>query len=135
MQFSQILEDIQILVNKPLQAINPKTAPIYITKVDLSLKSYFVSQSPNESGDSRPFSELESIWNELHYKGFCNVDQALYGSGSSRNQPETVFAHLPYIQHFRFKGKKHIFLRDKPIHSIGTLSELIGDELSIVLSK
>ncbi|MCG9677465.1 DUF262 domain-containing protein [Vibrio sp. Isolate24] len=135
MQFNQVLEDIQALVNKPLQAINPKTAPIYITKVDFSLKSYFVSQSPNETGDSRPFTELEAIWNELTYKGFCNVDQALYGSGSSRNQPETVFAHLPYIQHFRFKGKKHIFLRAKPIHSPGTLSELTGDELSLVLSK
>ncbi len=135
MQFSQVLEDIQTLVNKPLHAINTKTAPIYITKVDLSLKSYFVSSSPNEAGDSRPFSELEAIWDELTYKGFCNVDQALYGSGSSRNQPETVFAHLPYIQHFRFKGKKHIFLRAKPIHSPGTLSELTGDELSLILSK
>lgn len=135
MHFSQVLDDIQNLVNKPLQSINPKTAPIYITNVDLTLKNYSVSQSPNESGDSRPFTELEAIWNELVYKGFCNVDQALYGSGSSRNQPETVFAHLPYIQHFRFKGKKHIFLRAKPIHSLGTLSELTGDELSIVLTK
>ncbi|CAG9426922.1 TPA: DUF262 domain-containing protein [Providencia alcalifaciens] len=135
MKFKHILLDIEKLVGKPLQAINPKTAPIYITKFDHEIKSYYISNSPSELGNSRPFTELEAIWNDLIYKGFCNVDQALYGSGSSRNQPETVFAHLPYIQHFRFKGKKHIFLRTEPVHELGTLSELTGDDLSILLSK
>ncbi|EKT64540.1 DUF262 domain-containing protein [Providencia burhodogranariea] len=135
MKFKQILLDIEKLVGKPLQAINPKTAPIYITKFDHDVKSYYVSNYPNELENSRPFTELEAIWNELVYKGFCNVDQALYGSGSSRNQPETVFAHLPYIQHFRFKGKKHIFLRSTHVHELGSLSELTGDDLSILLSK
>lgn len=135
MKFKHILLDIEKLVGKPLQAINPKTAPIYITKFDREIKSYYVSNSPNYLGNSRPFTELEAIWNDLIYKGFCNVDQALYGSGSSRNQPETIFAHLPYIQHFRFKGKKHIFLRTDSVHELGTLSELTGDDLSILLSK
>ncbi|GAM70804.1 hypothetical protein JCM19236_2748 [Vibrio sp. JCM 19236] len=72
---------------------------------------------------------------DLTHKGFTNVDQALFGSGSSRNQPETIFANLPYIQHFRFKGKKHIFLRGASVHEFGSLSELIGDELSLVLSR
>ncbi|WP_140180233.1 DUF262 domain-containing protein [Providencia stuartii] len=135
MKFKHILLDIEKLVGEPLQAINPKTAPIYITKFDREIKSYYVSNSPNYLGNSRPFTELEAIWNDLIYKGFCNVDQALYGSGSSRNQPETIFAHLPYIQHFRFKGKKHIFLRTDSVHELGTLSELTGDDLSILLSK
>ncbi|HEJ9627181.1 TPA: DUF262 domain-containing protein [Proteus mirabilis] len=135
MKFKHILLDIEKLVGKPLQAINPKTAPIYITKFDREIKSYYISNHPNNLGNSRPFTELEAIWNDLIYKGFCNVDQALYGSGSSRNQPETIFAHLPYIQHFRFKGKKHIFLRTDSVHELGTLSELTGDDLSILLSK
>lgn len=135
MIFEQVLQDIEKLIGKPLRAINPKTTPIYITKLDQNIKSYFIANHPNELGKSRPYTELEAIWKDLVYKGFCNVDQALYGSGSSRNQPETVFAHLPYIQYFRFKGKKHIFLRTEHVHELGTLSELTGDNLSIVLSR
>ncbi|MCS0045257.1 DUF262 domain-containing protein [Vibrio antiquarius] len=135
MHFKDVLSDIEKLVGKQLQSLNPKTPPIYVTKIVHEEKKYFVSLSPNEIGNARLFWELEAIWSDLLHKGFSNVDQALYGSGSSRNQPETILAHLPYIQHFRFKGKKHIFLRSKPIHELGTLSELIGDELSSVLSK
>ncbi|KNY41209.1 MULTISPECIES: DUF262 domain-containing protein [Vibrio harveyi group] len=135
MHFKDVLSDIEQLVGKQLQSLNPKTAPIYLTKIDHEEKKYFVSSNPDEQGSVRFFWELEAIWADLVRKGFSNVDQALYGSGSSRNQPETVLAHLPYIQHFRFKGKKHIFLRAKPTHKLGTLSELTGDELSTVLSK
>ncbi|MFS1878817.1 DUF262 domain-containing protein [Vibrio splendidus] len=135
MQFKDVLSDIEKLVGKELQSINPKTAPIYITKIYHDEKKYFVSSEPGELGNARFFGELEAIWADLLHKGFSNVDQALYGSGSSRNQPETILAHLPNIQYFRYKGKKHIFLRAKAVHALGTLSELTGDELSTVLSK
>ncbi|ANQ17582.1 DUF262 domain-containing protein [Vibrio natriegens] len=135
MHFKDVLSDIEQLVGKQLLSLNPKTAPIYITKIVWEEKKYFVSSEAGDLGNARFFWELEAIWNDLLYKGFSSVDQALYGSGSSRNQPETILAHLPYIQHFRFKGKKHIFLRANPVHELGTLSELTGDELSTVLSK
>ncbi|EHV9720174.1 DUF262 domain-containing protein [Vibrio alginolyticus] len=135
MHFKDVLSDVEKLVGKRLQSLNPKTQPIYITKIDTDSKKYFVSSNPDEQGSPRFFWELEAIWSDLTQKGFCNVDQSLFGSGSSRNQPETIFANLPYIQYFRFKGKKHIFLRGTPIHEFGTLSELAGDELSSILSK
>ncbi|WDZ72275.1 hypothetical protein PWW31_15575 [Vibrio harveyi] len=135
MHFKDVLSDVEKLVGKRLQPLNPKTQPIYITKIDTDSKKYFVSSNPDELGSARFFWELEAIWSDLTQKGFCNVDQSLFGSGSSRNQPETIFANLPYIQYFRFKGKKHIFFRRAPIHEFGTLSELVGDELSTILSK
>ncbi|UXA00504.1 DUF262 domain-containing protein [Vibrio splendidus] len=135
MQFKDVLFDLEKLIGKQLQSVNPKTAPIFLTRFDIESKKYFISSNPNEEGNARYFSELESIWSELTHKGFCSVDQALFGSGTSRNQPETLFANLPYIQYFRFKGKKHIFLRGTHVHELGTLSEVIGDELSLVLSK
>lgn len=135
MQFKDVLSDIEKLVGKQLQSVNSRTAPIYLTKIDHDSKKYFISSKQNDEGNARLFWELEVIWSDLTHKGFSNVDQALFGSGSSRNQPETVLAHLPYIQHFRFKGKKHIFLRGTPVHELGTLSELTGDELTLVLSK
>lgn len=135
MHFKDVLVDIEKLVGKELHSINPKTPSIYVTALDRSLEKYFVSNSPNSKGTARSFRELEDIWNELTIKGFSNVDQALYGGGSSRNQPETVFAHLPYIQHFRYKNRKHLLLRNDAVHELGVLSELQSSELRMVRKK
>ncbi|EJE8556173.1 DUF262 domain-containing protein [Vibrio vulnificus] len=135
MHFKDVLVDIEKLVGKELHSINPKTPSIYVTALDGSLEKYFVSNSPNSKGAARSFRELEDIWNELTIKGFSNVDQALYGGGSSRNQPETVFAHLPYIQHFRYKNRKHLLLRNDAVHELGVLSELQSSELRMVRKK
>ncbi|HAS6237132.1 TPA: DUF262 domain-containing protein [Vibrio vulnificus] len=135
MHFKDVLVDIEKLVGKELHSINPKTPSIYVTALDRSLEKYFVSNSPNSKGAARSFRELEDIWNELTIKGFSNVDQALYGGGSSRNQPETVFAHLPYIQHFRYKNRKHLLLRNDAVHELGLLSELQSSELRMVRKK
>ncbi|MEC6881600.1 DUF262 domain-containing protein [Photobacterium piscicola] len=135
MHFNDVLSDIEKLIGKQLQAINPKTAPIYLTKIDRKIKKYFVSSTPNEVGIGRFFWELEDIWGDLQYKGFTNVDQALYGSGSSRNQPETIFANLPYIEHFKYKNKKHILLCSKVTHANGTLLEVPLSEYRILRKK
>jgi hypothetical protein len=135
MHFREVLSDIELLVGLELCSINPKTPSIYISSIDRNLEKYFVSNTPTTRGLARSFRELEDIWNELSTKGFCNVDQALYGGGSSRNQPETVFAHLPYIQYFRYKNRKHLLLRSKHVHSLGELSELQSGELRAIRKK
>lgn len=135
MDFKDVLSDINGLIGKQLQSLNPSTAPIFLTKVDSDAKKYFISDVPNQKGNGRSFWELEDIWSELVNKGFCNVDQALYGSGSSRNQPETIFANLPYIQHFKYKKRKHLLLRGEAIHPIGTLSELSDKETKLIRNK
>ena len=135
MHFKDVLADIEKLVGKELHSINPKTPSIYITALDRQIEKYFVSNSPNAKGSARSFRELEDIWNELTVKGFSNVDQALYGGGSSRNQPETVFAHLPYIQHFRYKNRKHLLLRNEPVHELGFLSEIQSADLRTIRKK
>ncbi|MFV0596823.1 DUF262 domain-containing protein [Shewanella sp.] len=135
MHFREVLSDIEQLVGQELRSINPKTSSIYISSVDQTLEKYFVSNTLGSKGVARSFRELEDIWNELSTKGFCNVDQALYGGGSSRNQPETVFAHLPYIQYFRYKNRKHLLLRSKHVHQFGELSELQAGELRAIRKK
>lgn len=135
MQFKDVLCDIEKLVGKELQSINPKTHPIYIAVVDRELEKYFVASSPNSKGSARSFRELEDIWDEFTTKGFTNVDQALYGGGTSRNQPETVFAHLPYIQHFKYKNRKHLLLRKQSVHELGSLSELEPADLRAVRKR
>lgn len=135
MHFQDVLADIEKLVGKELHSINPKTSSIYVTALDRNLEKYFVSNSPKSKGVARSFRELEDIWNELTVKGFSNVDQALYGGGSSRNQPETVFAHLPYIQHFKYKNRKHLLLRNESVHELGLLSEIQSSDLRVIRKK
>ncbi|EKO3402023.1 DUF262 domain-containing protein [Vibrio fluvialis] len=135
MQFNDLLSDIGKLVGKQLQSINPSTAPIFLTKIDKKARKYFISNDPDKVGNARFFWELEDIWKDLQFKGFSNVDQALYGSGSSRNQPETVFANLPYIEHFKYKKKKHILLCNEKTHDLGTLKEVEGAEFRALRKK
>ncbi|WP_281628994.1 DUF262 domain-containing protein [Vibrio sp. St2] len=135
MQFNDVLSDIESLVGKKLQSINPKTPPIFVTKVDRKQKKYFVSPDPDKVGTARFFWELEDILSELNYKGFTNVDQALFGSGSSRNQPETVFANLPYVKHFKYKKRKHILLCSEKTHELGTLLEVSQSDYRVLRKK
>ncbi|MEZ8148221.1 DUF262 domain-containing protein [Enterovibrio norvegicus] len=131
MLFEEVLEYLEELVNKPLQPINESGEMLVILNVDYEKKRYTVDSS--ESGAAkkrtRSFSELNKIWNALSQKGYASVDQALGGAGSSRHQPETIFANFPFIEHFKYDKKKHIYLRDKYTHDLGTLKELSPSEI------
>ncbi|MBM7014235.1 DUF262 domain-containing protein [Enterobacter cloacae] len=128
MKLDDVLNDIEtLLIGKELQSINPSTGQLYVTKIDRTNGKYYVSTAKDGKASSRSIvTELGAIVDDLNRKGFCNVDQSLYGSGTSRNQPETIFANLPYIQYFKYKNKKHILLRKKNVHEAGTLSEVQG---------
>ncbi|NOI27845.1 DUF262 domain-containing protein [Vibrio coralliilyticus] len=126
MHFEEVLEYLEELVNVPLQPINDSGEKLVILDVDYDKKRYTIDRS--ESGATkkrtRAFSELNKIWSVLSQKGYTSVDQALAGAGSSRHQPETILANLPFIEHFKYDKKKHIYLRDKDTHELGTLKEL-----------
>lgn len=129
MCFDDVLNDIEsLLVGKKLNSINPNTPSLFITQIDKNNDKYYVSNDEEKKGTKRSISELRDIWNDLTRKGFSNVDQSLYGSGTSRNQPETILANLPYIQFFRYKKKKHILLRNHNTHEPATLSEVQGSD-------
>lgn len=128
MNLENVLIDIEtMLIGKELQPIHQSTGVLYVTKIDRVAGKYFVYSPKDKKTIGRTIStELGAIVNDLNRRGFCNVDQSLYGSGSSRNHPETIFANLPYIQHFKYKNKKHILLREEMVHETGTLSEVQG---------
>ena len=73
---------------------------------------------------SRPLSELQTIWNELNQKPAVHVEGILHGSGTSRNQPETILANLPYIEWLKLNNKKHIAFVGKNTHPFGTLKQM-----------
>lgn len=129
-----VLTDIEtMLIGLELQPINSSTGVLYVTKIDRDAGKYFVFSPKDRKTTGRTIStEIGAIINDLNRKGFCNVDQSLFGSGSSRNHPETIFANLPYIQYFKYKNKKHILLRNKNVHDAGTLSEVQGQDFRLL---
>ncbi|EKO3407994.1 DUF262 domain-containing protein [Vibrio fluvialis] len=124
MKFEDVLGYLDQMVGLKLQPINASNEALVILEVDRENKRYTVDKTENTRKRTRPFAELQKILSALNQKSFTSVDQALGGAGSSRNQPETVFANFPCVEHFKYEKKKHLYLRDSNTHQIGTLKEL-----------
>lgn len=131
MTFDDILNDIEKLIGLELESIK-KGANIILTEVDRKKEriGLITSQGKNKT---RPFKELHKIWDELCSSPAAHVESVLAGSGSSRNQPETIMANLPYIEWFFVEGKKHLVLMKEPTHDYGTLLKM--DEIKAVEIK
>ena len=124
MTFEDVKNDIVKLIGLDLESVRPG-AGIRILSVDLKQGNL---QLKTVSGQvrSRPLLELERIWNELQKSPAVHVDQVLKGSGTSRNQPETILANLPYIEWAKIHNKKHlIFVKEK--------THPYGDDISVVV--
>ena len=81
---------------------------------------------------SRSFGELERVFNELRKSQPIHVDSVLGGSGSSRNQPETLFANLSSVEWLTIARKKHLILRPIPTHPSGSLHEVDGVDAAVL---
>ncbi|KIP65424.1 hypothetical protein SN11_25135 [Vibrio harveyi] len=131
MHFEDVIDNLEKMVGMELEAIvgtkgaNP---PITILSVDRENRRYIVDKTEFTNRRTRPFSELQKVWDVLSTKGFANVDQAINGAGSSRHQPETVIANLPFVEHFKYEKKKHLYLKPEKTHALGTLKELSVSE-------
>jgi hypothetical protein len=118
----EVLQDISTMVDMKLGSIRAG-ADITLTNVDFDGMKLELETSSGAKR-SRPFSEVEAIIRFLNSEKVAHVDTVLGGSGSSRNQPETILANLPYIEYTYIDKKKHLVLRDEPTHEIGTLKEV-----------
>ncbi len=131
MNFENILADVERLVGKELTSINPKTGAIIITNVDHVHGNYSVKPDKGRA-IKRSFSELRKVWDHLCLQRAINVEVVLEGAGSSRHHPETILANLPYVDYFKFKNKKHLYLQKEATHELGVINELKGSELRAV---
>ncbi|QLG36928.1 hypothetical protein HW560_01375 [Paenibacillus sp. E222] len=130
MTFDEVINDIEKMVGLELESIKPG-ANITLTGIDREAKRIELVTYAGKA-KTRPFSELKKIWDKLCSTPATHVDSVLGGSGSSRNQPETVMANLPYIEWFFMNGKKHLALMKEPTHDYGTLykmDEMDAEEL------
>ncbi|MFD5022976.1 hypothetical protein ACFWMP_29235 [Paenibacillus sp. NPDC058367] len=131
MTFDEVINDIEKMIGLELESIKAG-ANITLTGIDKIAKRIELMTSVGKI-KTRPFSELEKIWNTLCSSPAAHVDSVLGGSGSSRNQPETVMANLPYVEWFFLNGKKHLALVKESAHGYGTLLKM--DELAAIEIK
>ncbi len=122
MDFSELLNDIAKLEGLHLSSIRPG-ADIVVEKVDIEQEKIVVR---NSSGKifNRSVVEFQRIWDALISEPAVRVEEVLNGSGSSRNQPETIFANLPYIEWLKVTNKKHIAYVGDASHPFGTLKQM-----------
>ncbi|WP_419891058.1 hypothetical protein [Paenibacillus xylanexedens] len=136
MTFDEVINDIEKMVGLELESIKPG-ANITLTGIDRGTKRIELVTYAGKV-KTRPLSELKKIWDKLCSTPAAHVDSVLGGSGSSRNQPETVMANLPYIEWFFMNGKKHLALMKEPTHDYGTLykmDEVAASEIKDDLMK
>jgi hypothetical protein len=124
MTFADLLSDIEGLKGKKLRSIRPG-AEITVEDVDRSQDRVIVLTADGHR-KTRPFSEIQYLWECLSTSAAVHVDSALGGSGSSRNQPESILANLPYIEWLNIGGRKHIAFVGHQTHDSGTLKQMDG---------
>ena len=119
--FMQVLQDIGSLKGKRLRSIK-SGADLVVDNVDYDNENVTVHSADDENKrNSRSFREFEAIWKRLTEAAltdnpWVSVDEALGGSGSSRNQPETIMANLPYIVWARPNNRKCIAYVGRDVH-------------------
>ena len=122
MTFNDVLNDIKKLIGLRLSSIRPG-AEITILTIDEE-QDNLILITASGTKRSRPLRELRTIWDLLMQKSVVHVDEALHGSGTSRNQPETILANLPYVEWLKVNGKKNLAFVNNPTHPFGTLKEM-----------
>ena len=98
-------------------------AEIEILEIDLE-KDNLILKTVAGQKKSRPIEELRKIWSQMMIKPAVHVEGVLHGSGTSRNQPETILANLPYIEWLKIDNKKHISYVEKNTHPYGTIKRM-----------
>lgn len=118
-----VLNDIQDnLIGKELHGISGTASSFRISEIDYE-KDYIVL---DVQGKRRTwsFERLERVWKEMYYRPAANVEIVFGGSGSSRNQVETIYANLGYIEWLYVNGKKNIAYVGEDTHTYGTLKHM-----------
>lgn len=133
MSFIDVISDIKKLIGLELQSIRPG-AKITIQEID-DIKNYLILKTAQGQCKSRPISELQIIWDEMMKTSVVHVEGVLHGSGTSRNQPETILANLPYIEWLKINNKKHIAFVGKKTHAYGTLKQMDSVAAAILSEK
>lgn len=131
--FTEVLADLTNLKGKELHSISGQATPFFIEEIDEDNGRIILSVQGKRK--SRPLQELQNIWSEMIKRPAVHVESFLSGSGSSRNQPETILANLPYVEWLNVDGKKNIAIVDNDTHEYGTIQKMNDEQEEIVVER
>lgn len=121
--FQDVLRDIQEkLIGKTLRGISGNASSFIVTEVDYQ-NNYIVLDVQGKR-KTWPFERMNCVWNEMYYRPAANVGVVFGGSGSSRNQVETIYASLGYVEWLYIKGKKCVAYVGADCHPYGELKHM-----------
>ena len=120
--FDLLVKDLEKMIGLQLESVKPGSE-LTILEIDIS-NNRIILESVTGKVKSRPLNELSFLWSAICKKPAIHVDSELGGSGSSRNQPETILANLPFIGFFKHHRKKHLSLINKNYSAFGELKEI-----------
>lgn len=118
------------MVGLKLRSISGKT-DITLAQVDGDIVVVRAQSGIN----NRPIDELRRIVSKMDLGQPIHVDSVLFGSGSSRNQPETILANMPDVEWLNLNGRKHIVWVGRKTHEISTLREIDEFEASQIRAR
>jgi hypothetical protein len=124
--FQEVLVDIQQnLIGVELHSISGSAAPFRIEEVDYA--NNYVLLDVQSSRKTWSFERLQKVWDEMCLRPAANVEVVFGGSGSSRNQVETIFASLSYVEWLYVNNKKCIAYVGEETHPYGELKQMDAD--------
>lgn len=122
-----VLNDIQEkLIGKELHGISGAASTFRISEID-NEKNYIVLDVQGKR-KTWSFERMERVWKEMYYRPAANVEIVFGGSGSSRNQVETIFANLGYVEWLYVNERKNIAYVGEETHEYGTLKHMDEDK-------
>jgi hypothetical protein len=119
MKWNDVSSNLSRMKGLKLRSISGKSD---ITVVDLDRERIVVRTTSGEI-KSRPLQELQRVVAEMDMLKAVHVDSVLRGSGSSRNQPETIIANLPDVEYIKLRGVKQVMWVGRITHELGTIRE------------
>lgn len=121
--FRDVLHDIESnLIGKELSSISGSAALFSISEIDYENSNVILSVQGKRR--TWTFERLERVWNEMYYRPAANVEIVFGGSGSSRNQVETIYASLAYVEWLYVNSKKCVAYIGEETHQYGTLKRM-----------
>ena len=121
--FQDVLRDIEEnLIGKELNSISGNASLFSISEVDYTNSNLVLTVQGKRK--TWTFERLEKVWNEMYYRPAANVEIVFGGSGSSRNQVETIYASMAYVEWLYVNSKKCVAYVGDETHAYGTLKHM-----------
>ena len=117
MDWNQVRASLKQMEGRLLHSISGRS-DIRVAEVD---HEYIKLKTISGEIKSRPLAELQRVADRLTLNMPVHVDSVLGGSGSSRNQPETLLANLPDVEWMKLDERKHLVWLGRQTHELGTL--------------